>query len=80
MLRIVNKGVHMVSLQLRMTEENREMIKADARALGMNPTDYVVMVCSLVNESARELAAGTFVDKMTETMLRGLGVKEKPSE
>lgn len=67
-----------VNFQLAMTPEERDMIKADAKALGMNPARYVVMVCSLVNESARELAAGTFVDKMTKSLLRGLEVEQKP--
>ena len=61
-----------VSLQIRVTEEDRRMIKADARALGMTPGKYVSMVCRLVNESARELAAGQFVESMTKSMLKGL--------
>lgn len=60
------------SLQIRMTEEEKKMIKADAKALGMTPGRYVVMVCGLVNESAREMAAGQFVDSMTKAMLSSL--------
>lgn len=69
-----------VNFQLAVTQEERDMIKADAKALGMSPARYVVMVCSLVNESAREMAASTFVNSMTKAMLRGLEGSVKPSE
>lgn len=72
---LITKGAEMadyVSLQIRVTKEDKEMIKADAKALGMTPGKYISMVCKLVNESARELAAGQFVESMTKSMLRGL--------
>ena len=69
------KGVKMsdfVSLQIRLSEEDKAMIKADAKALGMTPGRYISMVCRLVNESAREMAAGQFVESMTKSVLKGL--------
>lgn len=60
------------TLQIRVTEDEKAMIKADAKALGMTPGKYVAMVCGVVNESARKMAAGEFVDAMTKAMLKGL--------
>lgn len=63
------------SLQIRLTPEDKAMIKADAKALGMTPGRYISMVCRLVNESAREMAAGEFVNNMTKAVMRGLEEK-----
>lgn len=60
------------NLQIRLKPEDKAMIKADAKALGMTPGRYISMVCRLVNESAREMAAGEFVNNMTKAVMRGL--------
>lgn len=61
-----------VSLQIRVSPEARDMIKADAKGLGMTPGKYVEMVCKLVNEETRELAAGEFVGRVTKAMFKAL--------
>lgn len=60
------------TLQIRVTEDEKAMIKADAKALGMTPGRYVATVCGVVNESVRKMAAGELVDAMTKAMLKGL--------
>lgn len=61
-----------VNFQLSVTPEERAMIKADAKSLGMTPARYVVMVCSIVNESAREMAASDFASNLTKSLLKGV--------
>lgn len=61
-----------VNFQLSVTPEERSMIKADAKALGMTPARYVVMVCSCVNESAREVAMSDFAARMTKALIKGI--------
>lgn len=67
-----------VNFQLSVTPEEKEMIKADAKALGMPVARYVVMVCSIVNESTREVAAELASGKITQAMMKG--VKEALKE
>ena len=61
-----------INFQLSVTPEEKEMIKADAHALGMTPARYVVLVCSLVNETAREEALQDFTSKFTKLLVKGL--------
>lgn len=60
-----------INFQLSVTPEDRDMIKADAKALGMTSANYVVMVCKLVNESAREIAAEEMAKRFTKAVMRG---------
>ena len=60
------------TLQIRLSEEEKAMIKNDAKALGMTPGRYIAMICGLVNESAREMAAGEFVERMCKSVMKGL--------
>lgn len=61
-----------VNFQLSVTPEEKEMIKADAKALGMPVARYVVMVCSIVNESTREAAAELAAGKYTKAIMKGV--------
>ena len=61
-----------VNFQLSVTPEEKEMIKADAKALGMTPARYVVMVCSMVNETARETAMVDFAGRFTKMIAKSL--------
>lgn len=61
-----------VNFQLSVTPEEKEMIKADAKALGMPVARYVVMVCSIVNESTRETAVELASGKFTKAMMKGV--------
>lgn len=66
------KQSEFVSLALRMTPEERSLIKADAKALGLTPARYVVMVCKLLNESAREIATQDFVSSLTKQVKKNM--------
>ena len=59
-----------VSLQLRLEPDVRDMIKNDAKALGMTPAAYVSMVCKLVNDSTRQLASEEFAQNLTRAVLQ----------
>lgn len=59
------------TLQIRLSNEDKAMIKADAKALGMTPGSYVAMVCRLVNESTREAAAEQLAMGVTKAVMRG---------
>lgn len=60
-----------VNFQLSVTPEEKEMIKADAKAMGMPVARYVVMVCKLINETTREVATEQYVHSFTKAVLRG---------
>ena len=60
-----------VNFQLSVTPEEKAMIKADAKAMGLPVARYVVMVCKLVNESTREMATEQFVQSFTKAVMRG---------
>lgn len=60
-----------VNFQLSLYPEERDMIKADAKAMGMPVARYVVMVCKLVNESTRELATEEMVNRFTKAVMKG---------
>lgn len=70
-----------VNFQLSVFPEDKAMIKADAKALGMPVAKYVVMVCKLANEAACEAATVEFAEKMTKAVMRGVeqGLSEKVS-
>lgn len=61
-----------VNFQLSVTPEEKAMIKADAKALGMPVARYVVMVCKIVNESTRETAAEVMAGQYTRAMMKGV--------
>lgn len=61
-----------VNFQLSVYPEEKEMIKADAKALGMPVARYVVMVCKIVNESTRETAVEVMAGKYTKAMMKGV--------
>ena len=60
-----------VNFQLSVTPEEKAMIKADAKAMGLPVARYVVLVCKLVNESTREMATEQFVQGFTKAVMRG---------
>lgn len=60
-----------VNFQLSVTPEEKAMIKADAKAMGMPVARYVVMVCKLINESTREVATEEMVNRFTKAVMRG---------
>lgn len=61
-----------VSLQLRMTPTERDMIKSDAKALGMTPARYVVTLAGCVNETMREMATTEFTTKFATALVKGI--------
>ena len=69
-----------VNFQLQVTPEEKAMIKADAKALGMTSARYVVMVCSLMNESAREIATEEMAKRFTKAVMRGYSETLKKDE
>lgn len=61
-----------VNFQLSVYPEEKEMIKADAKAIGMPVARYVVMLCEIANESTREAAAELAAGKYTRAMMKGV--------
>lgn len=61
-----------VNFQLSVTPEEKTMIKADAKALGMPVARYVVMLCKIANESTRETAAEVMAEKYTQALIKGV--------
>lgn len=59
------------SLQLRMEEETIDMIKTDAKAMGMTPAAYVGMVCGMLNSAGKELATEQFTNALVNSVMRG---------
>lgn len=62
----------LVNFQLSVTPEEKAMIKADAKALGMPVARYVVMICRIANESTRETAIEFAAGKYTKALLKGV--------
>ena len=65
----------MATLTLTLTDETKEMIKSDAKALNMNPSGYVTMICRSVNEEARSEGMKDFVNALTQSALKALNEK-----
>lgn len=61
-----------VNFQLSVTPEEKAMIKANAKSLGMPVNRYVVMVCAIANESTREHNAEIAAEKFKEAMMKGV--------
>lgn len=59
-------------LQLSIEEEDIEMIKKDAKALGMTPGKYVTTVCGIMNDAARSLATEEFTTALTKSVMQGV--------
>lgn len=62
----------MATLTLTLSDETKEMIKSDAKALNMNPSGYVTMVCRSVNEEARSEGMQEFIKALTQSTLKAL--------
>lgn len=60
------------TLTLQLFPEDREMIKADAHAMGMVPSRYVAMVCRMVNETAREDGLKEFTQEATRLITKSV--------
>lgn len=65
----------MATLTLTLTDETKEMIKSDAKALNMNPSGYVTMICRSVNEEARSEGMKDFIHAITQSALKALNEK-----
>lgn len=62
----------MATLTLTLSDETKDMIKSDAKALNMNPSGYVTMVCRSINEEARSEGMQEFVHAITQSALNAL--------
>lgn len=65
----------MATLTLTLSDETKEMIKSDAKALNMNPSGYVTMVCRSINEEARSDGMQEFIHALTQSTLKALNEK-----
>lgn len=69
----------MATLTLTLSDETKEMIKSDAKALNMNPSGYVTMVCRSINEEARSEGMQEFINALTQSTLKALN-ESAPAE
>lgn len=60
------------TLTLTLPVEIKNMIKADAKALGMNPSGYVSMVCRAINEEARSEGMREMIHQITEASVKAI--------
>jgi len=61
-------------ITLSMPEEMIEMLKDDARAIGMTPSSYVAMLIGVMNKNAntQSSALGDLADALTATITKNL--------
>lgn len=61
-------------LTLAMPQEMKDMLKNDARSIGMTPSSYVCMLVRMMNSSATEQASGaeTFINNLADSIKKKL--------